>query len=65
MQPGVFEIRLNVVRVYRYTYGVGSRSNPVRVSTTTTIIDLDPNAARQVLQETRFTAQPSDFRDPR
>ena len=57
VKPGVFEIRFNVVRVYRYTYGVGSRSNPVRVSTTTTIIDLDPNAARQVLQETRFTAQ--------
>lgn len=60
---GAKNLRFNITRNYRYTYGVGQRSDPVSVSTTRTLIPL--LAPRAILRDTRNTAQPSSFIDPR
>jgi peptidoglycan hydrolase-like protein with peptidoglycan-binding domain len=60
---GAKNLRFNITRTYRYSYGVGLSTEPVRVSTTRTIIPL--LASRSVVRDTRTTRQPSSLLDPR
>ena len=61
---GAKNLRFNITRTYRYSYGVGLPTGLVRVSTTRTIIPLLGDRL-DVRDPPRTVRQPSNFLDPR